>query len=132
MASKRRPAVVEPQQPRTSTRCARASPSSRRARPSTQRSERVQDALYRIAEAASAATDLQAFYRTIHEIVGELMYARNFYIALHDAERGRMNYPYYVDEFDPTSRIRTPGSRSARARPAASPPTRFGRDDRSW
>ena len=28
------------------------------------------------------------------------MFARNFYIALHDAERGRMNYPYYVDEFD--------------------------------
>ena len=64
------------------------------------RSERVQDALYRIAEAASAATDLPAFYRTVHEIVGELMYARNLYIALYDAERGRMNYPYYVDDVD--------------------------------
>ena len=57
----------------------------------------VQAALYRIAEAASAADDLQAFYRTIHEIVGELMYAENLYIALYDDERGRMNYPYYVD-----------------------------------
>ena len=64
------------------------------------RAERVQAALYRIAEAASAATDLQAFYRTIHEIVGELIYARNLYIALYDPDRGRMNYPYYADDFD--------------------------------
>ena len=48
---------------------------------------RVQDALYRIADAASAAEDLHAFYATIHGIVGELMYARNFYIALYDDER---------------------------------------------
>ena len=60
----------------------------------------VQAALYRIAEAASAADDLPAFYRTIHEIVGELMYAENMYIALYDDERGLMNYPYYVDAFD--------------------------------
>ncbi len=60
----------------------------------------VQAALYRIAEAASAADDMPAFYRTIHQIVGELMYAENLYIALYDDERGRMNYPYYVDAFD--------------------------------
>ncbi len=60
----------------------------------------VQSALYRIAEAASAADDLQAFYRTIHEIVGELMYAENLYVALYDDERERMNYPYYVDTID--------------------------------
>ena len=47
----------------------------------------VQAALYRIAEAASAADDMPAFYRTIHEIVGELMYAENLYIALYDDER---------------------------------------------
>ena len=60
----------------------------------------VQGALYRIAEAASAAQDLQAFYATIHGIVGELMPAENFYIALYDEERGRINYPYYVDVVD--------------------------------
>jgi GAF domain-containing protein/CheY-like chemotaxis protein len=64
------------------------------------RAEHVQAALYRIADAASAARDLPEFYRTIHAIVGELMYAENFYIALYDEERGRMNYPYYVDAFD--------------------------------
>ena len=60
----------------------------------------VQAALLRIAEAASAARDLDAFYATIHGIVGELMAAENFYIALVDTERGRMNYPYYVDDVD--------------------------------
>ena len=64
------------------------------------RASAVQHALYRIAEAASAASDLQGFYRTIHGIVGELMYAENLYIALYDEEHGRLNYPYYVDAFD--------------------------------
>ena len=58
----------------------------------------VQDALYRIAELASAAQDMQEFYRAIHEIVGELMDARNFYIALYDGERQLINWPYHVDE----------------------------------
>ena len=57
------------------------------------RSERVQRALYRIADAASAAEDLGAFYRRIHDIVAELMYATNFFIALYDAERGAIKLP---------------------------------------
>ncbi|HEY6569531.1 MAG TPA: GAF domain-containing protein, partial [Candidatus Limnocylindrales bacterium] len=64
------------------------------------RASAVQGALYRIAEAASAASDLQSFYRTIHGIVGELMYAENLYIALYDEEHERLNYPYYVDALD--------------------------------
>ena len=68
--------------------------------PPVERVQRVQDALYRIAEAASAAQDMHAFYATIHEIVAELMYARNLYIALYDDERERINFPYYVDEVD--------------------------------
>ena len=63
--------------------------------------EKVQDALYRIAELASAAQDMQEFYRAIHEVVGELMDARNFFIALYDEERRLINWPYYVDELDP-------------------------------
>ena len=51
----------------------------------------MQDALYRIAELASAAEDMQEFYRAIHEVVGELMDARNFYLALYDEERQLIN-----------------------------------------
>ena len=61
---------------------------------------KVQDALYRIAELASAAEDMQDFYRSIHAVVGELMYADNFLIALYDEERELINWPYYVDEVD--------------------------------
>ena len=60
----------------------------------------MQDALYRIAELASAAQDLQEFYRAIHEVVGELMDAKNFYIAIYDEERQLINWPYRVDDVD--------------------------------
>jgi PAS domain S-box-containing protein len=61
---------------------------------------KVQDALYRIAELASAAQDMQEFYRAIHRVVAELMYASNFYIALYDEERKLISWPYFVDEVD--------------------------------
>src|SRR5712671_743506 len=48
------------------------------------RSESVQAALYRIADTAAAARDMPSFYESIHEIVGELIYADNFVIALYD------------------------------------------------
>src|SRR6476660_2726577 len=41
---------------------------------------------------------MQEFYRAIHAVVGELMFAGNFYIALWDEQRQLINYPYYVDE----------------------------------
>src|SRR6478752_6783432 len=41
---------------------------------------------------------MQEFYRAIHAVVGELMFASNFYIALWDEQRQLINYPYYVDE----------------------------------
>src|SRR3954451_14762007 len=56
--------------------------------------------LYRVAETSATARDLPAFYRAMHAIVGELMDATNCFIALHDEERDRVNFPYYVDEFD--------------------------------
>ena len=65
------------------------------------RSVAVQDALFRIADAASAARDMTAFYATMHGIVGELMYAENFYIALYDEERRLLNFAYEVDTVDP-------------------------------
>jgi GAF domain-containing protein/DNA-binding response OmpR family regulator len=65
-----------------------------------ERSERIQRALYRLAEAASAASDLQAFYREVHATVGTLMNAENFYIALYDEQRQAINFAYYVDSVD--------------------------------
>jgi PAS domain S-box-containing protein len=64
------------------------------------RAEEVQGALYRIAELAGSAQDMHEFYRAVHGVVGELMNARNFYIALYDDERQLMNWPYWADEVD--------------------------------
>ena len=65
-----------------------------------ERSAHVQSALYRIAETASTAKDMASFYAAMHEIVGELMYAANFYIALYNADRQLLNFAYYADEVD--------------------------------
>ena len=65
-----------------------------------QRAEQVQATLYRIADAASTAADIQEFYNALHRIVGELMYANNFYIALYDEARQMINFPFFVDEVD--------------------------------
>src|SRR5437773_8591324 len=47
------------------------------------------------------AKDMPSFYAAIHEIVGTLMYADNFYIALYDEDRQAINFPYFQDEADP-------------------------------
>ena len=43
---------------------------------------------------------MQDFYRAVHAVVGELMYANNFFIALYDEERQLINWPYWKDEVD--------------------------------
>jgi hypothetical protein len=79
--------------------------------PEPARAAEVQDALYRIAELASAAQDMQEFYRAIHGVVGELMYANNFFI------------PTTSTRSTPALLIRTGGRHSARATRAAQPHT---------
>src|SRR6185312_14953321 len=44
---------------------------------------------------------LQHLYRALHEIVGELTYARNLYIGLLDNSGQYLQFPYFVDESDP-------------------------------
>src|SRR6266568_1279772 len=64
------------------------------------RAERIQQATYRISQAALTAADLQALMRALHEIVNELMPAQNFYVALVDPERNWLTFPYFVDQYD--------------------------------
>jgi response regulator RpfG family c-di-GMP phosphodiesterase len=64
------------------------------------KSEIMQMALYRISHAAATAKDMDCFYREIHTILVDLMDARNFFIALYDAEMNLIKYPYYQDEHD--------------------------------
>jgi two-component system, cell cycle sensor histidine kinase and response regulator CckA len=64
------------------------------------RTERLHSALYRIAEKASSSEDLQDLFTTIHQILGDLIYAKNCYVALHDAATDVVSFPYFVDEKD--------------------------------
>jgi two-component system, cell cycle sensor histidine kinase and response regulator CckA len=64
------------------------------------RVEALSSALYRVAEKSSSAHDLQQFFAAVHGIVDELMYARNFYIALYDPATELLSFPYFVDEQD--------------------------------
>ncbi len=71
--------------------------------------ERMQSALYRIAEATDTVQDIDSLYASLHGIVGEMMWARNFYIALYDRERDLLSFPYFVDEVDTATPPAAPG-----------------------
>src|SRR6266851_4279923 len=64
------------------------------------RAECVQEAVYRISHTTHTADNLQELLRAIHEIVGELMPAKNFYVALYDPQRDQLEFPYFVDEYE--------------------------------
>ncbi len=64
------------------------------------RTEALHSALHRITQETSTAEDLPQFYEAVHGIVGELMYDRNFYIAIYDPLTQLISFPYFEDEMD--------------------------------
>ena len=65
-----------------------------------QRAERLQRALFRIAELSITSETLERFYTQVHDVVSDLLYARNFYIALLTEDGERLEFPYSIDERD--------------------------------
>lgn len=63
-----------------------------------ERAEHLQSALFQIAELSSQPGDMAELFEGLHKIVGELLFAQNFYIALFDAATGEVSFPYYIDE----------------------------------
>ncbi|MFI5165347.1 MAG: PAS domain S-box protein [Thermoanaerobaculales bacterium] len=59
-----------------------------------------QAAMYEISEATQATGSLEELFRSIHAIIGRLMAAENFYIALYDPATNLLSFPYFVDEVD--------------------------------
>ena len=62
--------------------------------------ERLQAALFRIAELAGERGSLDQFYTGVHQVVSELLDARNFYIAALSDDGETLHFPYWVDEYD--------------------------------
>ncbi len=65
------------------------------------RRERAQACAYRVSEAARTVSDLGALFRSLHESLAEVVPARNFYVAFHDAGTSTLSFPYFADERDP-------------------------------
>ena len=59
--------------------------------------EKMQRALFAIADLAGSDRDMPSMLQGLHAIIGQLMYAENFYIALHEAERSSLRFLYFAD-----------------------------------
>lgn len=66
------------------------------------RTEQLQVSIYKISEAAHSTDNLEELFRSIHDIIGELMPAKNLYIALCDKTTQTISFPYFIDELDET------------------------------
>ncbi len=64
------------------------------------RFELVQNATYRITEAAITSDGIDTLYESIHLILRELISAENLFIALYDSNNGLISFPYYIDQYD--------------------------------
>lgn len=65
-----------------------------------EQAEQLQHALFAIADMAASDRDMQSLLRGLHQIIGRLMYAENFYIALYDRQRETLRFIYFADEMD--------------------------------
>lgn len=65
------------------------------------RAARIQAALYRISEAAHAAEGLPTLCEHVHRIVGELLPAGDFCVALYDSKQRAVTFPYRVGDARP-------------------------------
>ncbi len=73
------------------------------------RAERIRSAAFLISEAANVTENLEDLFRAIHDVVGELMPAKNLYIALYDPAADIISFPYWVDEHDAAMAPKRPG-----------------------
>ena len=63
-------------------------------------SERLQQILYQIAQAAVTTETLDELFSAIYDALGELLPAENFYIALYDPDSNVLSFPFYMDQYD--------------------------------
>ncbi|MEP6895927.1 MAG: GAF domain-containing protein, partial [Chloroflexota bacterium] len=60
--------------------------------------ELTQAAITQISDAALTAATIQDLIKNVHEAVGVLVPAKNFYVAQYDASADLMTFPYNIDE----------------------------------
>ncbi len=64
-----------------------------------EKSELLQESLYRISELTTdVELDIDTFYSKVHNIIGQLINAKNFFIAKYEQVSDTLHSSYYVDE----------------------------------
>lgn len=63
------------------------------------RAEKAQKLYYSIANWTINTPNLDDLYQKIHQELGNIIDARNFFIALYDQGKNYLYFPYYVDEY---------------------------------
>ncbi|MDR6609272.1 EAL domain-containing protein [Pseudomonas synxantha] len=76
-----------------------------------ERAEHLQNALFQIAELSSQPGEMAELFQSLHGIVGDLLFAQNFYIALFDDATSEVTFPYYIDERQITCPVARRGRR---------------------
>ncbi len=71
--------------------------------------ELLQNAVYRIAQAADTSAGLGDLFKSVHKIISTVMPAGNFYLALYNDEEDLISFPYFVDEEDSPPAPKKPG-----------------------
>lgn len=61
----------------------------------------IQKVLFNISSLIYENVDLFSTYDKLHALLGQLFYAKSFFIAIYNAEKKQVDFPYYVDENEP-------------------------------
>ncbi len=64
-------------------------------------SEKTTSILYRVSNAVASEEDMDSLYRSIHNILGEAIDAREFFIALADKDRDRLDFVLFASQTQP-------------------------------
>ena len=62
--------------------------------------ESINRTLFRISNAVTTTHNLDELYSSIYLALNQVIDASNFYIALYNAERDAITFPYHVDQYD--------------------------------
>jgi len=73
------------------------------------RNEKIQEAIFQIAEAALTAENISSVLHSVHDAVKTLMPAENFYVALYDEASDLLSFPYFIDQHNSAWEPQKPG-----------------------
>jgi PAS domain S-box-containing protein len=66
------------------------------------RTELENQIIYEITQGLTSTSNLDELLKLIHHTLGKVVYADNFFVALHNDDTGLFSFPYFVDKYDET------------------------------